>query len=146
MARQKREQTVEQKDLPAQQEETLRRIEVEQRQEQAQQQKAQQERPTEEEDQEAQDEPEKLSRTQCAHRVIATEIDGDTPLYDLAVKADALYRASRPNAEADEDTAAWHVQKELETLEGIGLVSLHWECIVHPTVVRFGLPGKNGKA
>jgi len=40
---------------------------------------------------------EKLSRHECAQRVI-TEVDGDGTLDELAEKADKLYRASRPDA------------------------------------------------
>jgi len=90
------------------------------------------------------EQPEKLNRRECAQRVIA-EVDGDTTMTELAEKADALYRASRPDAEPDTDNAAWYIQKILETLEGVGLVELSWECVIHPNVPKLGLPGKNGK-
>src|SRR5215467_760008 len=78
---------------------------------------------------------ERLSRKECAHRVIAG-IDGDTTLSELAEEADKLFVAGRDGDSdySDPDTAAWHIQKELETLEGIGLVALRWECVIHPNV------------
>jgi hypothetical protein len=33
----------------------------------------------------------------------------------------------------------------LETLEGVGLVELRWECVIHANVGKLGLPNKNGK-
>jgi hypothetical protein len=90
--------------------------------------------------------PEKLSRTECAQHVIA-EIDGDCTLKELGEKADQLFVAGRGGDEdySDPDTAEWHVQKILQTLEGVGLVELGWECVVHPLVARLGLPSKDGK-
>jgi hypothetical protein len=89
--------------------------------------------------------PERLNRRECAERVIA-EIDGDTTLNELADKADALFVAGRDGDDdySDTDSAEWHVRKILETLEGVGLVELSWECVIHPTVPRLGLP-KSGK-
>ncbi len=97
--------------------------------------------PHEEPAEEEQEEPDRLSRKEAAHRVIA-EIDGDTTMTELADKADALFVAGRGgDAEySDTDSAAWHLRKELETLEGIGLVALSWECVIHPLVPRLGLP------
>lgn len=97
-------------------------------------------------DVEEQEEPERLSRKECAHRVIA-EIDGDTTLNELADKADKLFVAGRGGDPdySDPDSAAWHVRKVLDELEGIGLVEMSWECVIHPLVARLGLPGKNGK-
>jgi hypothetical protein len=89
------------------------------------------------------EQPERLNRRECAQRVIA-EVDGDTTLTELAEKADALYMAGR-DAEPDPDTAAWYIQKILETLEGVGLVELRWECVIHPNVPKLGLPSKNVK-
>jgi hypothetical protein len=92
------------------------------------------------------EETERLSRKEAAHRVIA-EIDGDTTLSELAEEADKLFVAGRDGDSdySDPDSAAWHIQKELETLEGIGLVALRWECVIHPNVPKLGLPSKNGK-
>ena len=89
------------------------------------------------------EQPERLNRRECAQRVIA-EVDGDTTLTELAEKADALYTAGH-DAEPDPDTAAWYIQKILETLEGVGLVDLRWECVIHPNVPKLGLASKNGK-
>jgi hypothetical protein len=87
------------------------------------------------------EEPERLSRRECAQRVIA-EVDGDCTLTELAEKADKLFVAGRDGDRdySDTDTAAWHIQKILETLEGVGLVELSWECVVHPKVARLGVP------
>ncbi len=87
--------------------------------------------------------PERLSRKECAHRVIA-EIDGDTTLSELAEKADKLFVAGRDGDEnySDPDSAAWHIRRELETLEGIGLVDMRWECVIHPNVHKLGLSAK----
>jgi hypothetical protein len=111
-----------------------------------QQEELPREEPQVEEPREEEEEPERLSRKECAHRVIA-EIDGDTTLNELAEKADALFVAGRGGDSdySDPDSAAWHIQRELETLEGVGLVELSWECVVHPTVPRLGLPGKSCK-
>jgi hypothetical protein len=102
--------------------------------------------PQVEEPREEQVEPERLSRKECAQRVIA-EIDGDCTLNELAEKADKLFVAGRGGDadHSDTDTAAWHIQKILETLEGVGLVTLSWECVIHPNVPKVGLPSKNGK-
>jgi hypothetical protein len=90
---------------------------------------------------EEQEEPERLSRKECAHRVIA-EIDGDTTLNELAEEADALFVAGRGGDEdhSDTDSAAWYVRKVLDELEGLGLVEMSWECVVHPLVPRLGKP------
>lgn len=90
--------------------------------------------------------PERLSRKEAAHRVIA-EVDGDTTLSDLAETANELFVAGHGGDEdySDTDSAAWHIRRELETLEGIGLVDLRWECVIHPNVPKLGLTGKNGK-
>lgn len=87
------------------------------------------------------DAPEKLSRTECAQRIV-TEIDGDCTLKELAEKADKLFVAGRGGDEeySDPDSAAWHIRKILDTLEGVGLVELAWECVVHPKVAKLGLP------
>jgi hypothetical protein len=92
------------------------------------------------------DAPEKLSRTECAQRVIA-EIDGDCTLTELGERADKLFVAGRGGDEeySDTEAAEWHLQKILQTLEGVGLVELGWECVVHPLVARLGLPSKDGK-
>ncbi|HEY7427125.1 MAG TPA: hypothetical protein VH682_23020 [Gemmataceae bacterium] len=113
--------------------------------EQEQEELPREEAPVEKPDVEEQEEPERLSRKECAHRVIAG-IDGDTTLSELAEEADKLFVAGRGGDSdySDADTAAWHIQKELETLEGIGLVALRWECVIHPNVPKLGLP-KNGK-
>jgi hypothetical protein len=97
-----------------------------------------------EEPREEQEGPERLSRKEAAQRVIA-EIDGDTTLNELAEKADKLFVAGRGGDSdySDPDSAAWHIQKILETLEGVGLVELSWECVIHPKVAKLGLP--NGK-
>ena len=102
--------------------------------------------PQVEESREEEDEPERLSRKEAAHRVIS-EIDGDTTLSELAEKADKLFVAGRDGDEdcSDQDSAAWHIRRELETLEGIGLVDLRWECVIHPNVPKLGLPSKNNK-
>src|SRR5262245_6420660 len=80
-------------------------------------------------EQEEQEEPERLSRKEAAHRVIA-EIDGDCTLNELAEKADKLFVAGRGGDSdySDPDSAAWHVRKVLDELEGIGLVEMAWEC------------------
>jgi hypothetical protein len=111
-----------------------------------QQEELPREEPQVEEPREEQEEPERLSRKECAHRVIAG-IDGDTTLSELAEEADKLFVAGRDGDSdySDPDSAAWHIQKELETLEGIGLVALRWECVIHPNVPKLGLPSKNGK-
>jgi hypothetical protein len=95
----------------------------------------------EEEDEDEDDEPEKLSRTECAQRVIA-QVDGDTSISELAEKADKMFVAGRGGDMdySDEDAAAWHLQKILEVLEGVGLVELTWECVIHPKVARLGIP------
>jgi len=89
------------------------------------------------------EQPEKLNRRECAERVIA-EVDGDTTLKEMAEKADKLFVAGRggDSDHSDLDTAAWHIQKVLETLEGVGLVELSWECVIHPNVPKLGLPKK----
>jgi hypothetical protein len=86
------------------------------------------------------DEPERLSRRECAQRVIA-EVDGDCTLNELAEKADKLFVTGRDGDRdySDPDSAGWHIQKILETLEGVGLVELSWECVIHPKVARLGL-------
>jgi hypothetical protein len=99
-----------------------------------------------EEPREEEEGPERLSRKECAHRVIAG-IDGDTTLSELAEEADKLFVAGRGDDSdySDTDSASWHLRRELETLQGIGLVELRWECVIHPNVPKLGLPGKNGK-
>lgn len=99
--------------------------------------------PEEELEDEEPDEPERLSRKECAHRVIA-EIDGDTTLAELAADADALFVAGRGGDEEHSDTnnAAWHVRKVLDELEGLGLIEMSWQCVVHPLVPRLGKPSK----
>jgi hypothetical protein len=91
-------------------------------------------------EQEQQKPAEKLSRTEAANRVVQG-IDGDTTLAELAEKADALYRAGRPGAEEDADTASDYVQRLLETLHEVGVVELDWHCTVHPLVQL----NKNGR-
>lgn len=76
---------------------------------------------------------EKLTRQECAQRVVG-EIDGDCTLDELAEQADKLYLAGHPNAEPDTDEAARYVQWQLESLEGLGLVELTWHCSIHPNI------------
>jgi hypothetical protein len=78
---------------------------------------------------------EKLNRKECADQVVKAWLasnNGDTTLDELAARADQLFRAGHPNAEADEDTAAWGVQTILEQLESLDLVELEWHCGVSP--------------
>jgi hypothetical protein len=112
-------------------------------QEPEQLEKAQVEGQDAEQEDDEDDEPERLNRTECAQRVIA-EVDGDVSLAELAEKADKLFVAGRGGDTdySDEDTAAWHLQKILEVLEGVGLVELSWECVIHPKVARLGVPSK----
>jgi hypothetical protein len=114
-----------------------------QQQEELVREEPQVEEPQQKPEVEEEEEPERLSRKEAAHRVIA-EIDGDTTLNELADKADKLFVAGRggDSEYSDTETAAWHLRRELETLEGVGLVELSWECVVHPKVARLGLPQK----
>ena len=82
---------------------------------------------------------EKLSRAECANKVVRTWLDssnGDTTIDELSETADKMFVAGRGGDAdySDVDTMSWHVQKVLESLQNLNLVSMEWHCAVHPNV------------
>lgn len=90
---------------------------------------------------------EKLSRAECANKVVRAWLDsgtGDTTMAELSAKADALFVAGRDgNREySDVDGQDWYVRKVLDSLEGLGLLEMEWHCAIHPKV-RLGDNGND---
>lgn len=82
---------------------------------------------------------EKLSRAECANKVVRDWLDsgnGDTTIDELTARADKMFVAGRGGDSdySDPDTVAWHVQKVLESLQNLNLVSMEWHCAIHPNV------------
>jgi hypothetical protein len=92
-------------------------------------------------------EVERLSRRECAARVVKAYLssheNGDVELSELADRADKLFVAGRDGDQdySDPDRASGDVQVVLEQLEAVELVVMEWHCVIHP-VKR---PNGNGK-
>ena len=86
-----------------------------------------------------QETPVKMNRWKAVHQAIA-EIDGSTTYSDIIDRAVELLTAA--GEEADEDRLWNDVEKAMTHLQELGLVDCEWEVRVILNVPKLGLPGK----
>jgi hypothetical protein len=93
-------------------------------------------------EQQEEESSEKMTKWRAVHLAIA-EIDGSTTYGDIIDRAEELLKAA--GEEADRDRLWNEVEKAMTHLQALGLVDCEWEVHVILNVPKLGLPSKNGK-